>query len=132
MPDLTADTPVLLLRAREGSQVLPKKLREAGIPFRDLPLYETWTDTRRKEDLNRILPDTDFVTVASGSAARALAEMTEAECRQKARIISIGPETTRAALEAGLTVAATAEEATAEGMAQAVRALVDQEKTGRC
>ena len=81
---------------------------------------------------DRILPDTDFVTVASGSAARALAEMTEAECRQKARIISIGPETTRAALEAGLTVAATAEEATAEGMAQAVRALVDQEKTGRC
>lgn len=132
VPDLAADTPVLLLRAREGSQVLPAKLREAGIPFRDLPLYETWTDPRRKEDLERILPDTDFVTIASGSAARALAEMTEAECRQKARIISIGPETTRAALAAGLTVAATAEEATAEGMAQAVRALVDQEKTGRC
>lgn len=124
VPALPRGTQVLLLRAREGSPVLPEKLKESGIFFQDIPLYETWTDTRRKEELERILPDTDFVTVASASAARALAGMADRELLQTARIISIGPETTRAAVQAGLTVAATAEEATAEGMAQAVWSLV--------
>lgn len=124
VPALPQGTQVLLLRAREGAPVLPEKLKESGIPFQDIPLYETWTDTRRKEELERILPDTDFVTVASASAARALAGMADRELLQAARIISIGPETTRAAVQAGLTVAATAEEATAEGMAQAVWSLV--------
>ena len=120
IPELAWDTPVLLLRARESSSLLPKGLEKAGIPFRDVPLYETWVDTRRKEDLGRILPDTDFITIASASAARALAEMTKDRSAKPARIISIGPETTRAAMEAGLTVAATAKEATAEGMRDAV------------
>ena len=124
VPTLSGETRVLLLRAREGSPVLPEKLKESGISFQDIPLYETWTDTRRKEDLERILPDTDFVTVASASAVRALAGMADRKLLQTARIISIGPETTRAAVQAGLTVAATAEEATAEGMAREVLAAV--------
>ena len=57
----------------------------------------------------------DLAVVASPSAARALAVLTTA-----VPVVSIGPETTRAAVEAGLRVAAEARTPDLEGLAAAV------------
>ena len=114
------------MRAREGSSVLPEKLKEAGISFLDAALYETWVDVRRREELNRLVQEVDYVTVASGSAARALGGMLDNKSDLKAKLISIGPFTTKAAERAGLKVYAAAAEYTAEGIAAVI--LADSEK----
>ena len=77
--------------------VLTEALAEAGIAYDDIGLYETWTDLRRQEELNRAIQEVDYVTVASSSAAQALAAMLEPEQREHltAKLISIGPSTTK-------------------------------------
>lgn len=122
IPALNKDDRVLILRARDGSPVLTEKLAEAGVDFADVPVYETWVDERRKEELNRVIRQVDYVTVASGSAVRALCGMLEDKGNVKARIISIGPSTTKAAEQKGLSVYRTAAEYTAEGIAAAILA----------
>ncbi len=125
IPTLKKDTRVLLMRAQEGSVVLPRKLKEAGIPFADIPLYETWVDERRREELNRIIKEADYVTIASASAARALCRMLDDKENLLAKIVSIGPYTTKEADEQGLNVSAEAVEFTAAGIAAAILADVN-------
>lgn len=120
IPKLDQKDKVMLVRAREASPVLPEALKTAGIGYKDLSLYETWPDDRRKEELNRIVKDVDYITVASGSAARALKNMLEEPEKLEARIISIGPETTKEAKKAGLSVYETADVYTAAGIAAAI------------
>ncbi|MBT9775271.1 hydroxymethylbilane synthase [Clostridium sp. MCC353] len=120
IPGLDRQDKVVLVRAKEASPVLPEALNAAGIPFEDLTLYETWADERRKEELNRIVKDVDYITIASGSAARALKNMLEEPKMLEAGIISIGPATTKEAEKAGLAVCAEADEYTAAGIAAAI------------
>jgi uroporphyrinogen-III synthase len=68
-------------------------------------------------------PDGDLVVLASGSAARAYAAIGGA-----ARTVSIGPETTRVARSAGLTVAAEASSHDLAGLVAAVRDLMDSRR----
>ena len=65
------------------------------------------------------LPECDLVVVASASAARALAVVDT-----RAPVVSIGPETTRAAEERGLVVAAEAKTHDLDGLVAAVEAAV--------
>lgn len=125
IPTLGKDERILLLRAQEGSDVLPEKLKEAGIPFADIPLYTTWTDWRRKEELNRLIRQVDYVTVASSSAVRALCGMLEDKENIPAKVISIGPFTTKTAQQLGLSVYADAVEYTASGIAAVILADVE-------
>jgi uroporphyrinogen-III synthase len=60
-------------------------------------------------------PAADLVVLMSPSAARALARVT-----RDVPVVSIGPETTRAALDAGLEVAAEAASSDLDGVAAAV------------
>ena len=85
-------------------------------------------DLRRQEELNRVISEVDYVTVASSSAARALAAMLEPEQRKKltAKLISIGPSTAKAMEKLGLPVYADAVEYTAEGIASVIRADVEE------
>ncbi|RKJ06648.1 hydroxymethylbilane synthase [bacterium D16-54] len=122
IPTLDKGQRALLLRAQDGSLVLTEKLSEAGVAFADVPVYETWVDERRKEELNRVIRQVDYVTVASSSAVRALCGMMEDRENIKARVISIGPSTTKAAQQMGLSVHRTAAEYTAEGIAAAILA----------
>lgn len=122
VPTLDTGVKVMFVRAKDVSGALPDALKAAGIEYKDLPLYETWTDERRKEELNRIIKDVDYITVASGSAARALKNMLDETNRPEARIISIGPSTTEEAKKAGLEVYDTAAEYTAAGIAEAILA----------
>ncbi|MCD8082699.1 MAG: hydroxymethylbilane synthase [Clostridiales bacterium] len=129
IPTIREGESVLLMRAGEGSPTLPRMLSEAGIPYADVPLYETWVDTRRKEELNRQIRQADYVTVASASAARALSSMLDVPGEITAKLISIGPYTTAAAKEQGLSVYADAVEYTADGIAAVILADVE---AGQC
>lgn len=120
IPELGKEDRVLLMRAQEGSPVLTERLAEAEVSFADVPLYETWTDERRKEELNRVIREVDYVAVASSSAVRALCGMLEDKESIRARVISIGPSTTKAANRLGLRVWKTAAEYTSEGMVAAI------------
>lgn len=120
IPELGKEDRVLLMRAQEGSPVLTERLAEAEVSFADIPLYETWTDERRKEELNRVIREVDYVAVASSSAVRALCGMLEDKESIRARVISIGPSTTKAANRLGLRVWKTAAEYTSEGMVAAI------------
>lgn len=124
IPVLTKKDRILMLRALEGTPVLPERLTQAGISFTDLPVYETWVDERRKEELNRIVPEVDYITLASASAAKAFARMTGGILPVTAKMIAIGPATAAAAEAevAGLKVCRSGTEYTAAGMAAAILA----------
>jgi uroporphyrinogen III methyltransferase/synthase len=124
IPTLGTDDRVLMLRAKEGSKVLSEQLKESGIAYDDIPLYETKVDTRRREELNRVVREVDYITLSSASAARAFASLLEEKDVAPAKVIAIGPYTAQAAIKAGLKVYAEAEEYTAEGIAAAI--LADQ------
>ena len=62
-------------------------------------------DVYKRQELNRILPQVDYITLCSASAVRAYMSMLDEVGRQSdPRIICIGPVTERAAKAAGLTV----------------------------
>ena len=66
-------------------------------------------------------PDGDVVVLASSSAARAFADL-EVEIPA----VTIGPQTTRTAEDAGLEVAAEAKSHDLEGLVEAVRSLASR------
>ena len=111
---------VLLLRAENGSVILPQLLEQAGKAVDTVPLYRVQTDLRKRELLLQELADTDYVFLASASAARAFAEMT-AGTKTAAKLISIGNATTKAAETAGLPVAETAVQSDIAGMIACIR-----------
>ncbi len=114
-PALHAEDRVLMLRAQEASDELNEALDRAGISYTDAPIYHTVTDGRKSEELNRILPEVDYVTFASASAVKAFASMTEKR-DFAAKVICIGPVTEKAAEAEGFTVHQSAVEYTAEGI----------------
>lgn len=132
IPQLGGEDAVLLMRAKEGSAVLPEALKKAGIPFADVALYETWTDERRSDELNRAVLDADYVTVASGSAVHAFCRMVPGYQGLAAKVVSIGPSTTKAAEELGLPVYKSASEYTAAGIAEAILADVMRDQALVC
>lgn len=100
---------VLVVCAEDGA---------ANLPYAKLELYRIETDYGKSELLNLTAPDMDYIIFSSGSAARAYTEMIE--CKTKAKLISIGNETTKAAKKSGMEIYKTAKEATAEGIAKTI------------
>jgi len=101
----------ILFAAAEGARRRP--IDELGADF--VPLYRT--RLLRPEP-----PDGDAVVLASGSAARAYAAV-----GGTAPAVTIGAETTRAALAAGLSVAAEAGTHDLDGLVTAVRSVMEAE-----
>jgi uroporphyrinogen III methyltransferase/synthase len=95
----------VLFAAAEGARTLLPEALDADV----VTLYRT-------VELELDVPlEADLVVLSSPSAARALARG-----RSAIPVVSIGPETTRAAVEAGLEVAAEAETHDLEGLVAAV------------
>lgn len=115
IPTLTKEDRVLMLRAEEASQELNQGLSDAGIFYQALGIYHTAVDRRKEEELNRLLPEVDYITFASASAVKAFASMVQ-KTTYTAKVICIGPVTEKAARAAGIQVYASAVEYTAEGM----------------
>ncbi|HEX6761832.1 MAG TPA: uroporphyrinogen-III synthase [Gaiellaceae bacterium] len=99
----------VLFAAAEGAR--PGPVEELGADF--VALYRT-------RPLRPALPAGDVVVLASGSAARAYAD-----AGGTAAAVTIGPETSRVARAAGLAVVREAATHDAEGLAAAVRDLME-------
>lgn len=101
---------VLFPRAAAARDELPSLLRAAHWIVDDIACYETLPCAEGAAELTQALAvgAVDVVTLASGSAARAMASLVPETLWPSARLVSIGPTTTAAASAAGLTIVAEA------------------------
>lgn len=108
--------------ARGARDVLPNGLRALGATVDVIPCYESVPDADGQQALGEMLRSgtLDLVTVAAPSAVDALAEALPPEMAAAVTVGSIGPITTKAARQAGFTVAVQAEPYTAEGLVRAI------------
>ncbi len=109
----------LLFRAAGAGDALPDGLRAAGIEVTDLAAYETVAEPLGSDDLDAIA-GSDYVTFTSASTARFLAEAGGLPGPDGPRSVSIGPVTTEALAELGVTPAVEAEQANLDGLVAAL------------
>jgi uroporphyrinogen III methyltransferase/synthase len=112
---------VLVARAAEARDVLPDGLRERGAEVDEVALYETVREEPAPEAL-AAAAEADYVTFTSSSTVRNLAEALGGRFPNRARVISIGPVTSAAAREAGISVDAEAERHDIDGLVAALLA----------
>jgi uroporphyrinogen III methyltransferase / synthase len=115
------DQRVLIPRATEARDVLPRELEQAGADVRVIAVYETVReelDERQREQL----ADVDYVTFTSSSTVRFLIDAIGGADRfpDEARVVSIGPVTTQTARELGLEVHVEAERHDVDGLVGAM------------
>ena len=114
-------TRVLYLAAEGARDVLPVGMRELGCTVDVVPVYRTITDAADSSSVREALVagDVDAVTFASASAVRGYVNAIGGELARWAPAVSIGPVTSAAAREAGLTLIGEAAEASIEGLVEA-------------
>ena len=115
------DRPVLVARAAEARAVLPEALRARGADVDVVALYETVAEEPDPEAL-AAAADADYVTFTSSSTVRNLVAAVGDRFPAAARVVSIGPVTSEAAREAGLTVHAEADRHDPEGLVETLLA----------
>jgi uroporphyrinogen III methyltransferase/synthase len=114
-----AGKPVLIARAAEARELLPEALRKRGAEVDVVALYETLAEQPDPAALERA-QEADFITFTSSSTVKNFVEAVDGRLPRDARIISIGPVTTEAAREAGLTVDVEAERHDIDGLVEAL------------
>lgn len=84
--------PVLLLRAKQGSDVLPQTFREHGIPCEEHPLYELGVQEEKRETV--IAKEPDYIVFGSAMGAKAYFEGMERRGARntKSRYVCIGEQ----------------------------------------
>ncbi len=108
---------VLVARAAEARDVLPDALRERGAQVDVVALYDTVAAPLTDDQL-AAAESADYVTFTSSSTVRFY---TEAGGRVNgARVVSIGPVTSRTARDLGLTVDVEAEQHDIDGLVDAL------------
>jgi uroporphyrinogen III methyltransferase/synthase len=113
---------VLIARAAEAREVLPDALRKRGAQVDVVTLYETLAEDPDPEALERAR-GADFVTFTSSSTVRNFIEKAGKNgIPEDARVVSIGPVTSEAIREAGLSVDVEADPHDIDGL---VGALLD-------
>ena len=120
--------PVLIARAAEARDVLPRALRARGAKVDIVALYETVADVPDPEAIAAARA-ADYVTFTSSSTVRKFVQAVGDQLPSRPRVVSIGPVTSEAAREAGLTVHVEAERHDPEGMVDAL--LADTSSAGR-
>ncbi|HSO00199.1 MAG TPA: uroporphyrinogen-III synthase, partial [Candidatus Nanopelagicales bacterium] len=116
----------LIPRALVAREVLPERLRQAGILVDVVPVYETRpASTERRAALIRALEARaiNVVLLTSSSTAESLCDLLgerAAELLAPVLVASIGPITTATAERRGLTVGVTAPVSTVAGLIEAV------------
>src|SRR5205085_10435498 len=116
-----ADRPVLVARAAEARDVLPDALRERGAKVDVVSLYETVAEEPDPDAL-AAAETADYVTFTSSSTVRNFVRAVGGRVPREARIVSIGPVTSDAVREAGLSVAVEAERHDPDGLLEALLA----------
>jgi uroporphyrinogen III methyltransferase/synthase len=112
---------VLVPRAAEARDVLPEYFRQRGAEVDVVALYET---VREEPDAEAIetAQAADYVTFTSSSTVTNLVDALGERFPSNARIVSIGPVTSGAAVEAGLSVDVEAERHDIQGLLAALLA----------
>jgi uroporphyrinogen III methyltransferase / synthase len=122
LADALAGTPVhraLVVRGREGRDVLPDALRDRGAAVDVLALYETVAEPL-DADTAAAAAAADYVTFTSASTVRSF--LAAAGSLDGPRIASIGPATSAALREAGLEPRIEADPHTPDGLVAALLA----------
>jgi uroporphyrinogen III methyltransferase/synthase len=113
---------VLVARAADARDALPDGLRELGAEVDVVALYHTVAEPLAEAQLGA-LQRADYVTFTSSSTVRFLMDaLGERGLPNGARIVSIGPITSRTARELGLDVHAEAERHDIDGLLDALLA----------
>ena len=115
---------VVVTGPEHGRPDLEQRLQAAGVRTARFAVYRTVAApaVEPREDLDKM--DLDAVFLASPSAVRGL--LNQASVPSDMPVISIGPSTTEAASEAGLTVTSEATTRSLEGLLNALREAVAQ------
>ena len=108
---------VLVVRAREGRDLLPEALRGRGAEVDVVALYETVAEPL-DEATARAAAGADYLTFTSASTVRFF--LAAAGSLDGPRIASIGPATSAALREAGVEPDLEADPHTPDGMIQAL------------
>jgi uroporphyrinogen III methyltransferase/synthase len=112
---------VLIARAADARDVLPRELEQAGASVHVVALYETVREQLDDDALER-LAQAHYVTFTSSSTVRFLLEALDGGERfpRRARVVSIGPVTSDTARELGLEVHVEAERHDVDGLVEAL------------
>jgi uroporphyrinogen III methyltransferase / synthase len=112
---------VLVARAEQARDVLPAGLESKGYSVEVLPLYRTVVARPDPATVACVRAgDVDAITFTSSSTVSNLCDLLGALPDPQPVVVSIGPITSKAALERGLRVDAEAEEHTIEGLVDAL------------
>jgi uroporphyrinogen III methyltransferase/synthase len=114
-----AGRPVLVARAAEARDLLPDALAERGAKVDVVAFYETVREDPEPEAIDAAAT-ADYVTFTSSSTVRNLLGAVGDRFPPGARVVSIGPITSEAARDAGLTVHVEAERHEIEGLVEAL------------
>lgn len=121
--------PVLVARAAAARDVLPDALSNRGAEVDVVALYETLTDQPDRAAVEAA-GKADYFTFTSSSTVKNLVTMLGAAIVGDARVATIGPVTSAAAREAGLTVDVEAERHEPGGVVEALLADVAANRDG--
>jgi uroporphyrinogen III methyltransferase/synthase len=119
--------PVLVARAAEARELLPDSLRKKGADVDVVTLYETVAEEPDPDALERAR-EADFITFTSSSTVRNFVEAAGDGIPEGARVVSIGPVTSEAAREAGLTVDIEAQRHDIDGLVEALLGAAAQDR----
>ena len=112
--------PVLLCRASRGSNALPEIFRKNGIPFSDVPCYDTVYENPKADALLPLLQKPVLVTFTSASTVRGFVESLPGADLSRVLGCCIGAQTAAEAKKYGSAVV-TAEKATMDSLIECIK-----------
>lgn len=112
--------PVLLCRASQGSSALPEIFAKNGIPFADIPCYDTVYENPDPSPVLALLDKPVLVTFTSASTVRGFVESLPGGDLSHVMGCCIGPQTAAEAKKYGISVV-TAKEATMESLMECIK-----------
>ena len=112
--------PVLLCRASRGSTALPEMLERKGIPFADVPVYDTVYTSPDPQKVDALLGEKLLVTFTSASTVRGFVESLPGRDLKNVIGCCIGKQTEAEAKKYGLTTVVS-QEATMESLMETIK-----------
>ena len=111
--------PVLLCRASRGSTALPEMLERKGIPFADVPIYDTVYTAPDPQKVDALLGEKLLVTFTSASTVRGFVESLPGRDLKNVIGCCIGKQTEAEAKKYGLATVVS-QEATMESLVECI------------
>lgn len=124
-PASSASLRALIPQAEAARDTIAAGLKQRGVLVEAVTAYRTLPEPESASRLHTWLSETasGILTLTSASAAHALAGMLQAPLSDTVRIISIGPATSAAAKDLGISIHAEADPHTSDGVVAAVLSL---------